>query len=74
MRIFFLSVRPFDLGSLKNPGAKQTKYLTIENKGLTMHTFFKRNTFISNAKLQLAKNQAKDKQHREAELLLCKNY
>ena len=32
------------------------------------------NTFISNARLKLAKNQAKPKQHTEAELLLFENY
>ena len=32
------------------------------------------NTFISNARLKLAKNQAKFKQHLEAELLLFKNF
>ena len=37
--------------------------------------FFKINyTFVSNTKLKLAKNQAKAKQHSEAELLLFKNY
>ena len=32
------------------------------------------NTFISNARLKLAKNQAKAKQQSEAELLLFENY
>ena len=36
--------------------------------------FFISNTFISNARLKLAKNQAKAKQHPEAELLLFQNY
>ena len=36
--------------------------------------FFISNTFISNAKLKLAKNQANAKQHLEAELLLFENY
>ena len=36
--------------------------------------FFISNTFISNARLKLAKNQAKAKQHPEAELLLFENY
>ena len=31
------------------------------------------NTFIGNARLKLAKNQAKSKQHPEAELLLFKD-
>ena len=36
--------------------------------------FFISNTFISNARLKLTKNQAKAKQHPEAELLLFENY
>ena len=36
--------------------------------------FFISNTFINNFKLKLAKNQAKAKQHPEAELLLFENY
>ena len=32
------------------------------------------NTFISNTRLKLAKNQANVKQHLEAELLLFENY
>ena len=36
--------------------------------------FFISNTFISNARLKLAKNQTKAKQNLEAELLLFENY
>ena len=36
--------------------------------------FFVSNTFINNAKLKLGKNQAKAKQHPEAELFLFENY
>ena len=36
--------------------------------------FFIGNTFISNARLKLAKNQANAKQHPEAELLIIENY
>ena len=36
--------------------------------------FFVRNTLINNAKLKLAKNQAKAKQQPEAELLLFESY
>ena len=39
-----------------------------------IHTFFISNTFISNARLKLKKNQAKTKQHADAELLLFENY
>ena len=39
-----------------------------------LHAFFISNTFISNTRLKLAKNQAKAKQHPEAELLLFENY
>ena len=41
---------------------------------LTHARFFKSNTFISNARLKLAKNQANAEQHPEAELLLLENY
>ena len=41
-------------------------------KGYTR--FFISNTFISNARLKLAKNQANAKQHPEAELLQFENY
>ena len=37
-------------------------------------SFFIRNTSISNARLKLTKNQAKAKQHLEAELLIFENY
>ena len=43
-------------------------------KSFELDAFFKSNTFISNARLKLAKNQAKAKQHPEAELLLFENY
>ena len=36
--------------------------------------FFISSTFINNAKLKLAKNQAKAKQNPETELLLFENY
>ena len=39
-----------------------------------MNAFFIRNSFISNARLKLAKNHAKAKQHPEAEILLFENY
>ena len=39
-----------------------------------LNTFFISNTFLSNARLKLAKNQANAKQHPEAELLLFENY
>ena len=38
------------------------------------HTSFISNTFISKARLKLAKNQANAKQHREAGLLPFENY
>ena len=40
----------------------------------SLHDFFISNTFISNARLKLAKNQAKAKQHPEDELLVFENY
>ena len=39
-----------------------------------IHAFFISNTFISNARLILEKNQANAKQHPQAELLLFENY
>ena len=39
------------------------------------HTLYlKSNTFISNSRLKLAKNQANDKQHPEADLFLFENH
>ena len=40
----------------------------------SLHAFFISNTFISNATLKLAKNDANAKQHHEAELLTSKYY
>ena len=39
-------------------------------KNAYIHAFFISNTFISNARLKMAKNQAKAKQHLESKLLL----
>ena len=39
-----------------------------------IHDFSISNTFISNTRLKLAKNQAKAKKHLKAELLLFENY
>ena len=39
-----------------------------------IHGFSISNTFISNTRLRLAKNQAKAKKHLKAELLLFENY
>ena len=41
---------------------------------IAIYAFFIRNTFISNARLKLAKNQAKSEQHTQAELLPFENY
>ena len=41
---------------------------------VALQAFFISNTFTSNASLKLAKNQAKAKQHSQAELLLFQNY
>ena len=45
----------------------------IHEKAL-IHAFFISNTFINNARLKLAKNQANAKQHPEAEPWLVENY
>ena len=39
-----------------------------------LHAVFISSTFISNTRLQLAKNQANTKQHLEVKLLLFENY
>ena len=39
-----------------------------------MNAFFIRNSFIRNARLKLAENHAKAKQHPEAKILLFENY
>ena len=44
----------------------------LKNHGI--NAFFISNTFISNARLKLVKNQGKAKEHPEAELLLLENY
>ena len=46
----------------------------ILQRKVTRFSFFINNTFISNAGLKLANNQAQDKQHPEDELLLFENY
>ena len=45
-----------------------------QEKWVDIHAFYTRDTFISNAMLKLAKNQANAKQHPEIELLLFKKY
>ena len=50
------------------------KFLAAKNSTNKVHAFFKSNTFISNVRLKLAKNQAKVYWHPEAELLLFENY
>ena len=52
-------------------------YLSYSHKKTTTEYtrfFFISNTFISNARLKSAKNQANAKQHPEAELFLFENY
>ena len=39
-----------------------------------VHAFFISNSYVSNTRLKLAKNQANAKQHPETELLLFENY
>ena len=59
----------------KNTRLNRMRYnilLLMSNENYTL--FFISNTFISNARLKLAENQASAKQHPEAELLLLENY
>ena len=51
------------------PGAKLDGHRGTWTGCIELHAFFIGNEFISNARLKLAKNQAKAKQHPEAELL-----
>ena len=50
------------------------KKTLIEAARENIHAFFICNTFISNARLKLAKNQANAKQHPETRLLPFENY
>ena len=50
------------------------KKFLLKSSGTVIHAFFISNTFISNARLKLAKNQANAKQHPETDLLLFENY
>ena len=54
--------------------ANLSTYVYSNSKVNNVHAFFISNTFISNTRLKLAKNQAKAKQHPEAEFLLFENY
>ena len=49
-------------------------FIPILHAHARLDAFFISNILISNARLKLAKNQAKAKQHAEAELLLFQNY
>ena len=53
-------------------------FLSFRRTNLRLHAFSKSNTFISNARLKLTKNQVNAKQHPEqhpeTELLLFENY
>ena len=50
---------------------KETLFEAVQEN---IHAFFIHNTFISNARLKLAKNQANAKQHPEVQLLLLDIY
>ena len=70
--------------TLRTPAPTELFYFSIILKRLPRFSsfqiffeytlFFISNTFIRNARLKLAKNQANAKQHPEAELLLFENY
>ena len=70
---FFSSIRVnYVLTSFVSVKGYTTSYSC--KKIFHIHAFFINNTFISNARLKLAKNQTNAKQHPEAELLLLENY
>ena len=54
------------------PFSKQL--ITNKNQPKQNTRFFITNTFISNARLKLSKNQANAKQHLDSELLVFENY
>ena len=47
--------------------------VNLINRSFEVHAFFIGNTFICNARLKLAKNYAKGKQHPDTELSLFEN-
>ena len=51
-----------------------SSYYGLDFVPINYTVFFISNTFISNSRLKLTKNQAYAKQHPEAELLLFENY
>ena len=55
----------------RREGAQDAQFSRLVTR---IHAYFTSNTFISNARLKLGKNQAKAKQHAEAEHLLLENY
>ena len=61
----------FNMVLNKTSGRSSSKKFTKECQ---VHAFFISNTFISNVRLKLAKNQANAKQYPEPELLLFENY
>ena len=50
--------------------AYENKVVSYRFKFYAVHAFLAGNTFISNARLKLAKNQSNAKQHPKVELLL----
>ena len=58
----------------KNEKLSKNFYNIVKSMYVRFFIFFISNTFISNATLKLAKNQANAKQHPEVELLPFENY
>ena len=70
-RVGGLEPEPGGRGQGRRQGKTNTLYINLD---ITINTFFINNTFISNSRLKLVKNQAKAKQHPEAKLVLFENY
>ena len=67
--------------AIESQETRENKWNTLPNKTIAAfglndltYTLFISNTFISNARLKLAKNKPNAKKHTEAELLLYENY
>ena len=77
-QIYYLLTKYADYNLLKSRDLWFFKYkVTLTSSYLLaslVHDFFLSNTFISNARLKLAKYQAKAIQHPEAKVLLFQNY
>ena len=66
--------RRYDFTLSQHPLYSECNFFAVEITQHSTHFLFISNTFTSNARLKLAKNQAIAKQQPEAELLLTEKY